>query len=94
MHDSQRQSTSFCLSLFAVFAGVVGMAHSCRFLASASVADNSAGAAILVAGTIQMGAGILALAVLAQPRYRPEATRTQSGASVQASAPIAAVQTG
>lgn len=76
-----------CLVLagLAMVAGALGMAMSFLYLASASMADITAGASGFVAGSVLIGAGLLSLTTLAAhgpkppPPPRPEARHSEPG---------------
>lgn len=81
MNAQLRQALGWA-SLFAsvvfVGAGLLGMALSFLYLASASMADITAGAAGFVAAAVLLGAGLLSLTLLAT---RGEPGKTQSSAA-------------
>src|SRR5262245_52114709 len=70
METTEREQTSgkpvMVLALLALGAGAAGMVLSFWFLASRHPLDVLAGAAGLVAGSVLLGAGLLALAVLSR----------------------------
>jgi hypothetical protein len=74
---SQLRTVSLVLSGVAIVAGGLGMPMSFLYLASASMADITAGTSGFVAGAVLIGAGLISLAILAT--REPEADRRQSG---------------
>jgi len=59
------------LAGLSIAAGAVGMPMSFLYLASASMADITAGTSGFVAGAILIGAGLISLSVLAATEPRP-----------------------
>ena len=67
------------LAVIMAFAGAVGMAMSFLYLASASLADITAGTSGFVAGAIFMAAGLISLTMLAGGAPRKQHEKASAG---------------
>lgn len=65
MEPNKLRTLCVVLSALAILGGGLGMAESFRYMASANMADITAGTSGFIAGSVLIGSGILSLTILA-----------------------------